>query len=532
MSRSSRSGATTLRLLAAAALAAPALLSAVAVAPAARALIGTCTVPEVPRPFDLTGDLLNDWAVGEPGRGADEGAVHVVSRVGTVFHDLRLVQGAPVLPGGATVPGTSEAGDRFGAATAIGDFDGDGCGDLAIGAPGENGGRGSVTILFGNASVPNRVFGESSFSGATARPGEQFGAVLLTAELDGDARTDLVIGAFGERVTSTGTEQGGFAVVTGAQLAARTATFPQPVVSAASAGVPGTPENGDRFGRALATGDFDGDGDDDLAVGVPGENAGRGAVVVLSNPGGGIRAPFTARAFDQDSPGVPGTAEPGDLFGAALAAGDVGFPGVFTEDLAVGAPGENASAGSVTFVPGTAAGPTGAGSTVVTQATRGVAGAPAPGDRFGAALLVAAFDEKSSRNSVVIGAPGDVVSGHAGAGSVTFLEESATGPTPLPDLTIVGTFTQDSARVPGTAEAGDGFGSTLSGHGGATDWSLLIGVPGEDLGGVAGAGAVNWFDGSDGGGASPLGTTLVEADTPGIVGVRDTGGRFGAALDG
>lgn len=33
-------------------------------------------------------------------------------------------------------------------------------------------------------------------------------------------------------------------------------------------------ESGDRFGSALAAGDFNGDGKDDLAVGMPGENFG------------------------------------------------------------------------------------------------------------------------------------------------------------------------------------------------------------------------------------------------------------------
>jgi len=39
-----------------------------------------------------------------------------------------------------------------------------------------------------------------------------------------------------------------------------------------SAGVAGLAEAGDAFGAELAAGDFDADGDDDLAIGVPGEN--------------------------------------------------------------------------------------------------------------------------------------------------------------------------------------------------------------------------------------------------------------------
>ena len=46
-------------------------------------------------------------------------------------------------------------------------------------------------------------------------------------------------------------------------------------------GIKGVAEAADLFGFALAAGDFDGDLFDDLAIGVPGENSGAGAVNVL-----------------------------------------------------------------------------------------------------------------------------------------------------------------------------------------------------------------------------------------------------------
>ncbi|WP_088287164.1 FG-GAP repeat protein [Kineosporia sp. A_224] len=518
----------TVRLLTVTSLVAPAvtMASVVAVAPAAEGLIGTCRANTSVQTLDLTGDGLPDWAVGEPGKGADAGAVHVVSHVAGGYRDVRLAQGAPVVPGGPAVPGTAEPGDRFGAAAVIGDFDTDGCGDLAVGAPGENDGRGTVTIIYGgsDAAVPFRVVTEGMFAGATARPGEHFGAVLEVADMDGTGGDDLVIGIPDERVTATGTSQGGFGIVSGFQLTDR--AFPQRLVTASSLGVPGTAENGDRFAASLAVADFDLDEDLDLAVGVPGENRDAGAVVVFSLISS-FSAASLARAIDQDTPGVPGTAEPGDRFGWSLAAGDVGFraEGI---DLAVGAPGENAGAGAVTFVPGSVNGITGAGAVVRSQDTAGVAGVAQAGDRFGTSVVVTRLDEQSFVNSIVVGAPGDVVSGHAGAGSVTVLAQTATGPNPDDADVRVGLLSQDTSGMPGAAEAGDGFGTTLAAVQGR---SLLIGVPGEDLGGVANAGGVNWLDGTDGLEAFPN-PTFVEADTPGIVGVRDTGGRFGSALDG
>lgn len=109
--------------------------------------------------------------------------------------------------------------------------------------------------------------------------------------------------------------------------------------------------------------DFDGDGFADLAVGVPGEDANGGAgdtggVSVIYGSAGGLSATATPDQFwTQDSPNVEGAAEVNDDFGSALAAGDFNADG-FT-DLAIGVPGEDASAtsdGGVNVIYGSAGG--------------------------------------------------------------------------------------------------------------------------------------------------------------------------------
>ena len=66
-------------------------------------------------------------------------------------------------------------------------------------------------------------------------------------------------------------------------------------------------EAGDLFGSALATGDFDGDGFADLAVGVPFENVGSvsdaGAVNILYGSASGLTAAGN-QFWAQDSPGI------------------------------------------------------------------------------------------------------------------------------------------------------------------------------------------------------------------------------------
>jgi FG-GAP repeat len=89
-----------------------------------------------------------------------------------------------------------------------------------------------------------------------------------------------------------------------------------------SAGVSSAAEPFDRFGFALAAGDFNNDSFADLAVGVPFEDAGSvfeaGAVNAL--PGSaGLLAGVGSQLFTQDSAGVGSAAERGDLFGEALA---------------------------------------------------------------------------------------------------------------------------------------------------------------------------------------------------------------------
>ena len=139
-----------------------------------------------------------------------------------------------------------------------------------------------------------------------------------------------------------------------------------------SAGVPGTAESGDEFGFSLAA-----EGST-LVVGVPGEDIGKvkdaGNIVVLTYTGG---TSFSGVGIGQNSSGVADKAENNDQFGHAVAIGN-GY-------LAVGVPGESSGAGMVQVFTA-AAKPT--PKYTIDQNSKGVPGGNERGDLFGASVVV------------------------------------------------------------------------------------------------------------------------------------------------
>ena len=251
--------------------------------------------------------------------------------------------------------------------------------------------------------------------------------------------------------------------------------------------MPGSAESAFTFGDSLAAGDLTGDGIDDLAVGAPLEGVGlalmAGTVTVVPGSRSGLR-PRLARVLTQNTPGVPGGAEMSDLFGAALAIGDVTGDGRL--DLAVSSPGEN-QRGMVHVLPGSSGGPTGRGATAVTAAALGIRAVyGGTGPEFGAALAVGDLTG-DGRGDLVVGAPYAVVDGTSVCGKVAVLRGGRAGIS----ATRAQVRSQSSPRVVGVCEDGDAWGMSLAVGDLTGDGrpELVVGAPYESVGALNGGGA-------------------------------------------
>ncbi len=313
---------------------------------------------------DFDGDGYADLVVGAPGdtiNGYDRaGKINVVYGTGAGL-DTAGMQWISENELSCCSP---SLGDRFGDVLAVGDFNDDGYDDIAVGSPDHgyaNGKRpGAVFILRGSAS------GISVSSASQINPGDvgamytelggnrwydgQFGRALAVGDFDSNGVHDLAIGEpYGQAINHSDTYRpGAVHVVYGTTRGLVTSTAQHLYENGfyISGLTTNRSRSLDRFGAALAAGDFDAGGSDDLAVGVPGDSdqgvarAGR----LLTFPGGfGGLDDLIYRAFEPTELGWDYDEDA--RLGTSVVVAD--FNGDAYADIAVSAPGADALDGTV-----------------------------------------------------------------------------------------------------------------------------------------------------------------------------------------
>ncbi len=394
--------------------------------------------------FDSAGRLFlywNDNGPAAPGQGTLF-ELNVASRsVGSSVTALssRRNDGAACIEGGSSFADTT--GDNFGYSLATCDFDNNGYEDLAIGVPNEDLDNdtildaGAVHIIYaadggfglqatGSGSNDDDQLWYQGVNGVHGVPGEyeHFGFALAAGNFNGDDWCDLAIGVPGESDAKGqvhilyGTD-GGLSALPGVP------SPPVQVFSQDNDDLPSeNPEPQDNFGWALASGDFDGDGVDELAVGVPGEDSSKGQVHVFA---GGASGLVSSGALHLNTGPF---AQAGDRFGWSLAAGD--FDGDGKSDLAVGSPWDDVSiyvdAGSVSII---FADPAQGNGGIVLYDRRRIQGWNQSYEQFGFALASGDFNDDGV-DDLAFGAPyydedpTDPQNSGCGVGSNCYLDEN------------------------------------------------------------------------------------------------------------
>ena len=305
---------------------------------------------------DVNGDGFDDLIIGarsaDPGGDAEAGSSYILFGKSGGFASV-INLGALDGTTGFRLDGDS-AGDRSGySVSSAGDVNGDGFGDLIVGALGAdpNGSySGSSYVVFGKSEGFSSAINLALLNGSTGfqlngvSDSDRSGRSVSSAgDVNGDGLADLIVGA--DRADSL-VESGSSYVVFG-----RSSGFTPQINLSTLNGTTGVRLDGvmpfDRSGFSVSSaGDVNGDGFDDLITGAYNGDAGAGASYVVFGKSGGFASAINLSTLDGTT-GFRLIGEDNDVAGKSVSgAGDVNGDGF--DDLFVGDYGAdfNAASGS------------------------------------------------------------------------------------------------------------------------------------------------------------------------------------------
>ncbi|GGZ25413.1 hypothetical protein GCM10010387_18680 [Streptomyces inusitatus] len=380
---------------------------------------------------DFNGDGYQDLAVAAPNATVDgqQRAGYVAVLYGSKS-GLKTSGKQVLRQGKGGIPGVVEKGDEFGGTLASADLDRDGYADLVIGATRDNlhpapGTADDLTVVWGSAKGLGRG---ATPAGTTGGSPEGMGSVLVAGDFNGDGRPDLA-GGSGRKGDLT-VWHGPFSK------------------NGTPAGKTRVRSNNTRDVRyiALETGDVNKDGRTDILGLHENDDPYSSELVHWKGTAKGPAAPQAVK----DSKGK-------SVYGRSLDVGDVnkdGFRDVVVGNIYSGHIRKGIKGGTVTYLPGSAKGVSGAKGSVFHLDSPGIPGSPEDDGDFGSAVSVGDLDG-DSYGDIVIGVSERYADIRVGSGSVVALRGTKSGPT----ATKAKEFTQNTPGMPGTSETRDHFGS-------------------------------------------------------------------------